>query len=221
LNFLLINSNENDAFASVYFNDKLRVVRASEFKSDEIPKAGRSPDKLINCLAALRENFDFGIIDAISVTTGPGSFTGIRVGLSFAKGISAATGKPIIPINSFDLQFERIQDKSIENKYCILIAAKPPEYYYAIYENNNQSKTGSGTIEEIASICAENTILVANFDNESVIKHPYFAVLDLNNSTLKEHNAMLALSQRYFSEGRLFPPERVEPVYIKEFIIKS
>ncbi len=221
MNFLLINSNENDAFAAVYSDDKLRVVRSSEFKCDEIPKEGRSPDKLINCLAQLREEFDFRNADAISVTTGPGSFTGIRVGLSFAKGISAASGKLIIPVNSFHLQFERIPAKVQENTYCILIPAKIPEYYFALYNDNVQKITGSGKFDEIAHIFPKNTVFVTNFDDETIKKHPYFTVLNLNNSVLSEQDAMLALTRRYFSEGRLLPPEKVEPVYIKDFVIKS
>lgn len=214
MNFLLINSNENDAFAAVYDSGKLHVVKASEFA----PKTGRSPDKLIYCLAKLREQFDFTNIDAVSVTTGPGSFTGIRVGLSFAKGISAAAGRPVIPVNSFDLLLEQVTGRSTENKYCVLIPAKKPEYYFALYEGAVQIKTGSGLIEEIASICGENTILVVNFDDESVKKHPYFTFLNPNNF---EPDTMLDLTQKYYASGRLFEPGKIEPVYIKEFIIKN
>jgi tRNA threonylcarbamoyladenosine biosynthesis protein TsaB len=156
-------------------------------------------------------------MDAISVTTGPGSFTGIRVGLSFAKGISAASGRKIIPVNSFDLLLEQADDKSQDNNYCVLVPAKKPEYYFALYNNLQQVKTGSGLIEEIAPICSENTILVANFDDESVKKHPYFRILNLNND---EPEAMLRLTRKYYTEGKLFEPGGIEPVYIKEFKIK-
>ena len=220
MNFLLINSNENDAFAAVYEGDKLHTVWASEYKKDEIPKPGRSPDKLIHCLASLREKFDFRKIDAISVTAGPGSFTGIRVGISFAKGISAAINKPIIPINSFDLQYFRINGKNSENHYCVLIPAKLPEYYFALYENDRQTITGSGIIDDIVKSCPEKTFFAVNFDNESEKKHSYFKFLNLNKSTLGEADAMLQLTKKYFSENRQVPPGRVEPVYIKELKIK-
>lgn len=42
-------------------------------------------------------------IDRLAVTTGPGAFTGIRVGLSFARGLALATGRPLIGINVLEL----------------------------------------------------------------------------------------------------------------------
>jgi tRNA threonylcarbamoyladenosine biosynthesis protein TsaB len=217
----MINSNENNAFAAVFMNNGFHVSRASEFNTDKSPvRAGRSPDKLINCLAALREKFDFRRLDAVSVTTGPGSFTGIRVGLAFAKGIAAAINKLIIPINNFDLSLFRIQDKSSQSSYCVLIPAKLPEYYFAVYENMVQTKSGSGTIEEITESCSEKIILVSNFEDETIKKLHYFKSLNLNSSSLGEEEALLVLSQKYFLENRQVLPEHAEPVYIKEFNLK-
>ncbi len=43
---------------------------------------------------------EFGELDRIAVTTGPGSFTGIRVGISAARGIALAAGKPAIGLST-------------------------------------------------------------------------------------------------------------------------
>jgi tRNA threonylcarbamoyl adenosine modification protein YeaZ len=220
LNLLLINSNENDSFAAAYINNEFRVVRTSEFLA-EIERPGRSPDKLINCLVKLRSIYDISILDAISVTIGPGSFTGIRVGLALAKGIAGALSKQLIPINNFVLQYERISDKAGDKKYCILIPAKYPEYYYSIFHYDKQESSGCLSIDEISSILAKNTIIAGNFDNESDFKHSYFAYLNLKNSAIEENEAMLELSKRYYDEGRLANPEDIEPVYIKEFGLKK
>lgn len=44
----------------------------------------------------------FGEVDRIGVTTGPGSFTGLRVGLAFAQGLGAALGRPVVGISTLD-----------------------------------------------------------------------------------------------------------------------
>ena len=44
----------------------------------------------------------FDTVDRIGVTTGPGSFTGLRVGLAFAQGLGAALGRPVIGVSSLD-----------------------------------------------------------------------------------------------------------------------
>ncbi len=61
-------------------------------------------EALMPMLARLREKaaFYFAIIDRIAVTVGPGSFTGLRVGISAARGIGLATGKPVVGITTLE-----------------------------------------------------------------------------------------------------------------------
>lgn len=51
---------------------------------------------------AVAEAGGFGVVDRIAVTVGPGSFTGLRVGLAFAQGLGAALNRPVVGVSTLD-----------------------------------------------------------------------------------------------------------------------
>ena len=62
---------------------------------------GRLMPMIVEALA--KAKCDFADIDRIAVTRGPGSFTGVRVGLAAARGIGIASGKPVVGIDRFSI----------------------------------------------------------------------------------------------------------------------
>ncbi len=76
-------------------------------------------------------------IKGISVSIGPGSFTGLRIGLSTAKGLSFALSAPIVGINTLESYAFRWLD--LPGKLCPLIRARRGEYYFAIFNKNNNN----------------------------------------------------------------------------------
>jgi tRNA threonylcarbamoyladenosine biosynthesis protein TsaB len=71
-------------------------------------------------------------IDRLAVVTGPGSFTGLRIGLSFAKGLYAARHIPMVTINA--LQLLALPWLSPGARVCAMIDARRGEVYAALYE---------------------------------------------------------------------------------------
>lgn len=76
---------------------------------------------------------DLSTIDAVAVTKGPGSFTGLRIGAATAKGMTLALDKPIIPVPTVDSLAYNIYgtDKII----CPLLDARRSQVYTGIYKN--------------------------------------------------------------------------------------
>src|SRR6201996_9161121 len=72
-------------------------------------------------------NVDFPQLDRIAITRGPGSFTGLRIGLAAARGIGLAAEKPVIGIDRFSIYREQVQraDKDL----LVIIESKRRELY--------------------------------------------------------------------------------------------
>ncbi len=89
----------------------------------------------------LQDN-DIAINDlkAIGVTGGPGSYTGIRVGLATAKGLCFALKIPMIVLNSLELMafsaIENLERVDKESFFCPMIDARRMEVFTAVYDKN-------------------------------------------------------------------------------------
>lgn len=70
-------------------------------------------------------------MDGIAVSIGPGSFTGLRIGMSTAKGLSYATGKPLVGVPTLDAMALNISFS--DHLICPIQDAKKGEVYAAIY----------------------------------------------------------------------------------------
>lgn len=80
-------------------------------------------------------------LDAIAVSAGPGSYTGLRVGVATAKGLCYAWGKPLIAISTLEMMaqglLQELQDQ--DAYYCPMLDARRMEVYTAIYDGHLSS----------------------------------------------------------------------------------
>lgn len=77
-------------------------------------------------------------VDAVAVSHGPGSYTGIRVGVATAKGLCYALGKPLIILNELEiLTHDAVYNGKVNTDlYCPMIDARRMEVFTAVYDKN-------------------------------------------------------------------------------------
>jgi len=79
-------------------------------------------------------------IDLIAVSTGPGSYTGLRVGVTCAKTLAYGLAKPVIDVPTLDVLVENVKDNNAKT-ICPVLDAKRKSVYACIYDkSNNESR---------------------------------------------------------------------------------
>ena len=158
-------------------------------------------------------------IDAVAVTIGPGSYTGLRVGLAAAKGLCYALTVPLIAINT--LQMMAFAAKEEEADFiCPMIDARRMEVFMAVYDKQMAAiiKPCALVVEphSFDSLLAQGKILFLGNGSQKlkpVIVHPNVI---FNNMAVVADD-MTLLSESSFTKKSFVALENVEPFYIKEF----
>jgi tRNA threonylcarbamoyladenosine biosynthesis protein TsaB len=92
----------------------------------------------------------FAALDRIAVTTGPGSFTGLRVGLSAARGIGLAADKPVVGVTTLTAYAAPVVSQNAEQPVISAIDARHDQVYFQAVSGNGSSliRPRVGPIEE-------------------------------------------------------------------------
>ncbi len=185
----------------------------------------RHSEKLLETVDFLLSSASISIedLDFFTISIGPGSFTGLRVGLSTVKGLSFASGKPVVAVSTLEaFAFMMLPtDKLI----CPLLDARKKEVYGAVFkqENNRLIKIVSESVapaEEILSAIKGETVFFGSgalLYRDVIInylgKKAFFRPEPLNHPM----GSMVALCGLQKAEkGEFSDPERVVPLYLRK-----
>lgn len=139
-------------------------------------------------------------LDFLAVVTGPGSFTGIRIGVSTVKALAFALNKPVLALTSFDLL---AYSDNAPSKCVCLIDANHNNYYVARYQNK--------VLSQAPAFLSQDKILSELGDYEIAVNAP----IGWHNATVCDIVKGLknACETLYNNAGDL---ENVVPLYVKK-----
>ena len=164
-------------------------------------------------------------LDAIAVSKGPGSYTGLRIGVSTAKGLCYALDKPLIAINTLlAMAHEVNQVNHTKLLMCPMIDARRMEVYTALYDHHlgqvevtNAKILDQGSFE--GTLATEQVLFFGNgADKFKELK------AEEDNVVLIENISPSALSigtlaYQAFQKGEFEDLAYFEPYYLKDFIV--
>ena len=159
----------------------------SSYKSDDYNSHSQN---LIPLIEKFLKYYNVGmeVIDNIFIITGPGSYTGIRVGISLVLGLKISLNINIIPITLFDAYFVQYKNMSFGQVLILVDSKKNGEYYYRnIVPCNNVDNIGVASLESISGLVQDNGVICGEFNQERV--EEYFGckgVKSLNSNFVSE-----------------------------------
>jgi tRNA threonylcarbamoyladenosine biosynthesis protein TsaB len=161
-------------------------------------------------------------ISAVSISEGPGSYTGLRIGSATAKGICFALKIPLIPLDTMDILAKKIKSKT---GYIIpSLDAGRNEIYYSVFdytfqkiEPTNFKELNTKSFEKYLD--SESVYFIGNANNKLKnflsSRNAVFSKKELPSSL-----EMAGLSFEKFSRNEFIDIEYFEPNYLKNFIKK-
>ena len=132
MNFLSIDSISLKPSVSLFVNN----IHIDCY--DNSPSSSYLPDAINSIL--IKNSTDISLLDYIAVTIGPGSYTGIRVGLSVAQGIAFSLSIPLVPINTMDVLCSSVSATDKKERTIAFPAYNNNLFYFTLKGSSRSSE---------------------------------------------------------------------------------
>ena len=208
---------------------ELMALRESDEERNHAKKIAVFVDELLReCGVAADE------LDAVAVSKGPGSYTGLRIGVSFAKGLCYALQIPLVAVGSLDALVEVARedyDAGIidvdeydwsTSRFCPMVDARRMEVYAQVFDSNGMALTEVTaevvTVESFSNMrCDEGHrfVIFGNGAKKCTEVLSDAILVDVTPSA----RGIVRLADKLFNEGKTEDIAYFEPFYLKDFVV--
>ena len=201
------------------------IARGTLIGEDVRTGSGNYSALLMRMVDRLLQDAELAVheLDCIAVAQGPGSFTGLRVGISTAQGIGAAIDKPLVGVSTLEIIAR--QNSPFPGKICPMLDARRSQVYAAIFEGRAE---GIAAIDAACVTCPEKW--ASSLQQGPVLfcgNGAYVYQETIKQACTVEHSfapaanarpqaATLAhIALRRFTDGNGKQPEQILPGYVR------
>ena len=205
---------------------ELMALRESDEGRDHAKKVALFVDELLRETGVQPSD-----LDAIAVGKGPGSYTGLRIGVSFAKGMCYALDIPLIAIGSLDALTEvaredydagilDIEDEEwAKAKLCPLVDARRMEVYAQVFDNEGNTLT-----DVVAEVVTEESFKEWRKDKFVIFGNGAKKCTELLSDAIfvevaPSARGIVRLAEEAFKAEKFEDLAYFEPFYLKEFLV--
>lgn len=217
---LSVDSSSSTATCALVKEDKiLGEINLNDKKEHSVILMDLIDSLLSRC------NLTLDDIDGFAISEGPGSFTGLRIGMATIKGLAFGSNKPCLAISTLDtLAYNVINFNGI---ICPIMDALRGNVYTNLYKNNNGkleaiSEANCLSIEELVSILKEKNEPII-FLGDGLVKHKDYLLENLNNlsfaplnSNYPKASSLGELALQLFNSGETQELNKIAPVYLRK-----
>ena len=189
MKILSIDTSSKICSVSILEDNNLIISKAIDDEKTHSQKLMPLIDKILNsCKLTLKD------IDLLACCIGPGSFTGVRIGVSTVKAFSDVENIPIVGVNSLESLAYNSLNSNLTNKgqiICAMIDAKNNNVYFSVFKEGNDSficieEPDCKNIDEILDILKKYSNKDILFIGDGSITHKYSILQKFSKTTFIE-----------------------------------
>jgi tRNA threonylcarbamoyladenosine biosynthesis protein TsaB len=159
-------------------------------------------------------------LNAIAISSGPGSYTGLRIGVSTAKGLCYSLDIPLISISTLEAMAQLMTEKHSDKTLCPMIDARRMEVYCALFDQDEQTEIEAKVIDATSfqKELQQKPILFFGDGADKCQEVLTHANAHFELEIYPSARGMIALANNKFANKQFEDVAYYVPFYLKEFV---